>query len=336
MTGVMTLVHPITNRPANIYAELVWELAFAVGWIVATPLTIWISANYSVSSGRFLKNGIILFGAGMILSTLLCLLHGMLIYLFHPDADKFELNILLTSLFYNIDKMLIVYSGLVVMQHALEFYQMVREQELTASRLETQLSQAQMIALKMQLQPHFLFNTLNAIVTLIHKNAELAEEMIVRLSDFLRLTLESTGKQLIPLREELKFVEAYLAIEEVRFGGRLRYVNNIPDSVLGAAVPALILQPLVENSIKHGFSLFEEAALLTLSAALENGRISLSVSDDAAPFNKVENISEGIGFSNIRSRLAALYSTQASMNIAANTKRGITVTITMPYSSDGA
>jgi sensor histidine kinase YesM len=333
MTGVMLLVHPITNRPVSIYAEFIWEAGFSIAWILGTPAALWLATRFTVRDSRGVKNAVILFVSGLIIAVLLCVVHGIVIHFFHPDAGAFSSNTLLTSLFYNIDKMLLVYIGLVIMQHAMEYYHRFQEKVLTASQLETQLSQAQMLALKMQLQPHFLFNTLNAIVTLVRKDPDLAEEMVVRLSDFLRITLDASGKQLISLKEELQFIKAYLAIEEVRFGGRLTYREEVPAGLFDAEVPMLLLQPLVENAIRHGFSRFEDAAELQIGALLGEGSLSITVKDDASPNGSVSGITEGIGLTNIRSRLAALYGSRASLVIGQNGSKGFSVTVTIPYSA---
>jgi LytS/YehU family sensor histidine kinase len=332
MTGVMMLVHPITNRPVSLYAEFVWEGGFAAAWILGTPVSLWLARRFRVTAARPMKNSIILFITGLILSVLLCLLHGLILFLFHPEVKVFETNVLLTSLFYNIDKMLIVFVGLVIMQHAMEYYRQAQERELTASRLETQLSQAQMMALKMQLQPHFLFNTLNAIVTLVRKDPDQAEEMIVRLSDFLRLTLDASGKQLVTLKEELEFIKAYLSIEEVRFGGRLQYRDDIPSELLDAEVPMLLLQPLVENSVRHGFSRYEDASLLQISARLQGNILTVTVTDDAAPLEAMNTVPEGIGLANTRSRLRTLYGESAGLTVTPVNPRGVSVELTLPYS----
>jgi len=333
MTGVMTLVHPITNRPAPVWDEFIWELAFAVTWIAGTPVVLWIANRFSLRHSNRIRNSILLLTAGIGLSTVQCTLHGIIIYASRPDIHAFNVNIILSSLFYNIDKMLIVYCGLAILQHAMDFYRSFQEKELKASRLETQLSQAQMMALKMQLQPHFLFNTLNAIVTLIHKNPDLAEETIVRLSDFLRITLDASGKQIVTLKEELEFITAYLSIEEVRFNGRLTYRNLVEPELFDAQVPMLIVQPLVENAIKHGFSQFEGSSVLEISAVKKNSSLTIIVQDDAAPSLSLQNMREGIGLTNIRSRLQALYGEAASLTISPNTSRGVRATLNIPYSS---
>lgn len=337
ITGVMLLVHPITNRPVDVWGEFMWQVGFSAAWIIGTPLALWSARHFPIRTDRGMKNGkngMILFGIGIVLSVVQCLIHAVVINVFNSEAKPFELNNFLQSLFYNIDKMLIVYCALVIMQHAMDFYERYQEKELTASKLETQLSQAQMMALKMQLQPHFLFNTLNAIVTLVRKDPDLAEEMVVRLSDFLRITLDSSGRQIVRLKEELEFIKAYLQIEEIRFSGRLSYSETVPAELLDAQVPMLILQPLVENSVKHGFSQYEHAGKLTVTAERSGGKLTMIVFDDALPSADLATMKEGIGLTNIRNRLMALYGGNASVLVEANTPSGVTVRVTLPFSEE--
>lgn len=332
ITGVMILVHPITNRPVSILSEFIWEIAFSIPWIFGTPIVLWIARRYPLQSKNYFKNGMYLFISGIVLSTVLCIVHGLIIFLLQSDTTSFEMNIILTSLFYNIDKMLIVYSALVIMQHAMDFYVRYQEKELSASKLETQLSQAQMIALKMQLQPHFLFNTLNAIVTLVHRDAAMAEEMIVRLSDFLRMTLDASGKQIISLKEELNFIKSYIAIEEIRFNGRLQYSEDVPLKLYDAQLPMLILQPLVENAVKHGFSQFASAQVLQITAERRDGQLMIIVRDDAAPAERLTGMKEGIGLTNTRNRIHTLYGEYGSVDVDTNKVSGVSVRLMIPYS----
>jgi len=140
------------------------------------------------------------------------------------------------------------------MRHAIEYYRQYRLRELVASQLETQLAQAELEVLKMQLQPHFLFNTLHAISALLYRDAESADRMISRLSDFLRLTLDSAGVQEVPLKREMEYLDKYLEIEQVRFGERLEVVRKVDSDTLDLLVPNLLLQPLVENAVRHGIA----------------------------------------------------------------------------------
>ena len=147
---------------------------------------------------------------------------------------------------------LIVYWTIVGVSHAIAYYRKYREGQMHAILLESRLAQTQLQMLKMQLQPHFLFNTLNAISSLMHQDVELADQMLARLGQLLRTTLESAGTQEVSFKQELEFVELYLEIERARFGERICLEQEIEVSALDGVVPTLILQPLVENAVKHG------------------------------------------------------------------------------------
>ncbi|NUN70906.1 MAG: histidine kinase [Bacteroidetes bacterium] len=330
MTGVMLLVHPITHQPVDILGEFIWNTSFSLAWIIGTPAALRLSAAFPVLGANRFRNGLVLFSAGLLLSLMLCVLHGFSVALLNGKIAAVSANTILNSLFYNIDGMLIVFVALAIMQYAMEVHRTAQQQQVTAARLETQLSQARMTALRMQLQPHFLFNTMNSIVTLIRKDPDQAEEMIVRLSDFLRITLEASDAALVPLQEELRFIRAYLSIEEVRFGGRVRYTEEIHDAALQIPVPALLLQPLVENAVRHGISRFTEATLLKVTARSIGGCWSITVEDDAAPAEALKGLTEGIGLTNTRQRLSASFGPQATLVIAPRPQRGCIVTISIP------
>jgi len=331
MTGVMLLVHPITRQPVDLLGEFIWNASFSLAWILGTPVALRLSAAFPLRGADRFKNGSILFSSGLAVSFVLCIVHGLFVFFLMIRRPPRSTLFPYTTLFYNIDKMLIVFVGLATMQHAMEYHRTAQEQQLTASQLETQLSQAQMMALKMQLQPHFLFNTLNAIITLVRKDPDQAEEMIVRLSDFLRITLDASGTQQVPLHEELRFIRSYLAIEEVRFGGRLRYMEDVPAHFHDAEVPMLLLQPLVENAVRHGISRYAEASELRITVREEGGSLIITVEDDAAPSGALVSLTEGIGLTNTRHRLNAMYGGRAALSIAPRDPRGCIVSVTVPW-----
>ena len=335
LTVVMYVVHPVGNKQFDWQSETVWELSFAIVWIASTNFVFYLAEKFSLTSSKRIRNGVIHFFCGLILSGLQCAVHGMLVYTFGHTKPSSFLNGILVSLYLNVDRMIFVYWAIVILSSAVAFYRLFEQKELRASQLEAQLAQAQVLALKMQLQPHFLFNTLNAIVTLIQTNADLAEEMTVRLSNFLRLTLDASGKQLISLREELCFVKAYLEIEEVRFNGKLKYHEQVQTNLLNAEVPALILQPLVENAVKHGISRYSSASVVQVIAERNNGTLLLTVSDDGMPADLIPANLEntGVGLTNTRSRLATLYGEHASLLIQSNQSRGLSVSVKIPFSS---
>jgi LytS/YehU family sensor histidine kinase len=219
------------------------------------------------------------------------------------------------------------------LQHASDYYSRFRENELKASSLEAELARAQMQALKMQLHPHFLFNTLNAIVTLVHKDPDTAEQMIVRLSDFLRLTLKSSGKQMITLKEELEFVKAYLDIEHTRFNDRLAVNISLDESLQDAEVPNLLLQPLIENAIKHGITPNTSGGIISIAANKTDGLLKISIRDNGSKKNgnSETKLKEGVGLSNTRARLNKLFGSKASLNLKYNEPCGVEVTVSLPF-----
>jgi LytS/YehU family sensor histidine kinase len=219
--------------------------------------------------------------------------------------------------------------------HALLFYQRSQERERRSLELAASLARAKLQALRMQLQPHFLFNTLNAISTLVHRDPRAADEMIGNLSDFLRLTLEPAEQQEIPLGEELKFVERYLAIERVRFGDRLRVEVDVPADLLATPVPSLLLQPLVENAVRHGLEPLGAAGLLRIVAKREGDRLWIAVIDNGRGLPGTPTERVGIGMANTRERLAARYGAAAGIMLRPAEGGGTSAEITLPLKSSG-
>ncbi len=221
-----------------------------------------------------------------------------------------------------------IYWVIVSIAHALTYYRRSEERERKALELEARLSDAKLQALRMQLHPHFLFNTLNAISTLVHKNPQAADEMIGNLSELLRATLD-TAQQEIPLRQELAFLDRYLEIQQARFGDHLRIEKHIEASALDATVPTLILQPLVENAIRHGIEPQPRPGVVQVEARAENGSLKLAVRDNGAGMKHTGD-NEGIGLANTRSRLMQLYGPQATLTIKTGSGSGCSVELVIP------
>ena len=204
--------------------------------------------------------------------------------------------------------------------------------KLHSSELAEQLTSAQLSALKMQLHPHFLFNTLSAIVALVrqHKARE-AETMLSRLSDLLRFTLDDVDAQEVPLWRELDFLRLYLSIEQVRFEDRLRVRIDAGPDVSDALVPHMALQPVVENAVRHGLGQSEEPVLIQVRAIRADGHLTLTVTDDGPGCLTSAFEGKGIGLTNTRSRLKRLYGAAASLSAENRAPRGVQVTISLPY-----
>lgn len=204
--------------------------------------------------------------------------------------------------------------------------------ELQASELKTQLARAQLRALKTQLQPHFLFNTLNAITVLVRqRRTDLAEDMLGGLSDLLRCVLEDVDAQEVPLSRELEYLRIYLAIQQVRFQDRLKTVIAADPDTLDAAVPQMALQPIVENAILHGIGARSSAGKLSITASRHHENLVIRVQDDGPGFPAATTDADGIGLANTRARLRQLYRNAAELITANAEKGGAVVTLVLPY-----
>lgn len=229
---------------------------------------------------------------------------------------------------------LLIYGATLGVSYAVSYYFRYREREFRASQLETQLAQAQLQTLKMQLQPHFLFNTLNGIAGLVRDSKnKAAVDMLAGLSDLLRYTLESAGKQEVPLKEELEFLELYLDIQQMRFSDRLKVEMHVEPEVLDALVPNLILQPLVENSIRHGISRRAAAGVVGVSAQRDNGSLRIRIYDDGPGLKREDGAGtvEGVGLSNTRARLAQLYGDRQSFTLKEREGGGVEAVLVIPF-----
>jgi len=224
---------------------------------------------------------------------------------------------------------LTIYWTTLVVAHALNYYRSLREHEAKAARLKAQLAQAQLQALKMQIHPHFLFNTLNSIAALLHQDIEAADKMIARLGDFLRLTLNRSEAQTVELQQEIDFLRCYLEIEHIRFHDRLRVEMNIEPEALSATVPNLILQPVVENAIRHGIARSTEPGLITINARLESNRLIVEIQDNG-PGLKINANGSGIGLRNTRARLQQFYGDDFIFETADLNGHGVCVTLNVP------
>ena len=228
-----------------------------------------------------------------------------------------------------------VYWVVVCGAHALLFYRRSQERERRALELAASLAQAKLQALRMQLQPHFLFNTLNAISTLVHRDAAAADEMIGNLSDFLRLTLENADRPELPLGEELEFVRCYLAIEQVRFGDRLRVDYDVPAELRSVAVPTLILQPLVENALRHGLEPQTGGGTLRIEARRMGDSLQISVIDNGRGLPAQPPQRTGIGVANTRERLRERFGANSGAGLVMDSPAGggTAAILTLPLSA---
>jgi LytS/YehU family sensor histidine kinase len=214
--------------------------------------------------------------------------------------------------------------------YAFSYFTKAQEREAHAARLTAQLAEARLGALRMQLNPHFLFNSLNALSVLVREqNTPAALRMLELLADVLRHVLTADQRPQVSLADELGFLEQYFAIEQVRFSDRLRVHWSIDDRARAAVVPSFLLQPLAENAIKHGITKRADAGRIDISARLVEDHLELSVRDDGAGISS--HYAEGVGLSNTRERLRTLYGDDATVTIKATPEGGTEVILTIPF-----
>lgn len=231
----------------------------------------------------------------------------------------------------NLDWLLMTYTTVVGFTYAMGYYREVQERAVREAQLQTNLMEARIKTLEAELHPHFLFNTLHAISTLVHTNPEAADRMISRLSDLLRLTFDRSGAARVPLQEELEFLQKYLEIEQTRFQDRLTVRFDIDSATLDAEVPRLILQPIVENAIKHGVSPRSGPGLVEIASGIADGHLWLEVRDNGVGLSGSarSQFRSGVGLANTRDRLECLYGEAQKLDFSEG-ESGLTVHIALP------
>ena len=305
-------------------------------WFALSPLLLWLAKKFPFEAERWKSSVFVHIVASVVVAFFqLAIDTFLLTRLGYPPNRQFQsfLEAYQYFIYINLHFGLLIYWGIVGIKSAYSYYQKYRERELVASKLEARLAQSRLQVLKGQLQPHFLFNTLNAISELIYKDQEAAERMLGDLSDLLRLSFEKLEVQEISLKQELEFLKKYLEIEQMRFHDRLRVEMEISPETLDASVPNMILQPLVENAIKHGIAPRSTGGKIRIGAVRNNGSLELSVADNGigVPFNDIGNVSEGVGLSNTRRRLKHLYGERQKFELKTADASGLKVNLTIPF-----
>jgi two-component system, LytTR family, sensor kinase len=317
------------------------ELSYGYVWALLTPLILWLARRFRVERNHGRRSFAIHILASLFIGFTTRLIHDLLFYFFVYDGDRpITLVRVLQNIYLIFDYGMLIYWVILLINYSFDYYRRYQEGEVKASRLETQLAQAELQALKMQLQPHFLFNTLHSISALLHKDVNAADTMIARLGDFLRLTLENAGTQEVSLQEEIEFLRCYLEIERMRFRDRLTVHINIEPEVFGARVPNLILQPIVENAIRHGIAPRSRPGRIEIYARRQDGLLQVQVTDDGPGLpvngNSKGILKEGVGLANTQARLQQIYGHAHRLDLANAPLGGLTVTLEIPFNEEFA
>lgn len=326
------------GRPFEVSYLVLDHTGNAAIWAVLSIFVIRQTSKHSLDDGRWIRIVSFMVSLGLVLSLVHAVIYVYFQLLIEYGAgvrngiDLRDVELSFSQLnpvwrFFN-------FSVIVIISYGYDFYRLAIVRERMASELQTQLVAAQLQALKMQLQPHFLFNTLHAIGVLIFENPKIAAAMLTDLSDLLRMTLEDSNSQTVTLKKEMEFLERYLEIEKKRFGNRLSVSFEIRPDVLDAQVPYMVLQPLVENAIKHGISRHSGPGFVIVTGAGDQGRLRLRVSDSSRGSKTGSSpLGEGIGLSNTRKRLEQLYHSDFDLVLENQEENGFAVTILLPLES---
>jgi sensor histidine kinase YesM len=314
---------------------LILNLGYWYTWVSLTPGILWLTRRFPFDRAQW-KLSIPVHIAGVLVATSLHVVFAVALriatyYAFGESIDTW-LHEAQEMLFLNFDWEMMTYWTIVGVGTALRYMHEAQAKELSAAQLETRLVEARLHTLQRQMQPHFLFNTLNTISALMHRDVDAADAMIARLSDLLRMSLQRVGVQEVPLKEELDFLSKYLEIEQTRFRDRLTVVFDVESESLDALVPNLLLQPLVENAIKHGIGPRPTPGQVAVRARVNGAMLELDVQDNGVGLSaaRLTDFNRGVGLSNTRSRLDHLYGSLHRFEFRQPAEGGLLVCIAIP------
>ena len=339
----LALRDPVSWRQAVSFGASFWAL-----WLLFLPAVAWLSFRFPIERRRLLRNvGFHLLACLLVVGTSRATFRAVVGIFPRPQRsetpgrspDKKTPRLPSpgasgTLLGIRLALDVLVYWSLVGVGQAITNFRRSQARERRAAELEARLTSAKLQALRMQINPHFLFNTLNSITALVYVNPRAADEMLGDLSELLRRSLDSMEEQEIPLAQELEFIGAYLRIEQKRFGERLRVEQSVPDELMKALVPALILQPLVENAIRHGIEPQRGPGLIWIEAKQEDKHLRLIIRDNGRglpPGNSHNSGRRGIGLANTQARLQGLYGQDQSFSFGKAEPQGCRVEIHFPF-----
>jgi len=330
-----------SERPMPFVDSLYLQMTWAIVWAFATPLVLLAAAKLPIERNNWIRSTLLHIPLCLVLSVLVTALGRVLIWLnFGYRVGKpLTFESVTNFVVANFSEGIGIYLLIAITSYAFSYYRRYRQGQLRTLQLEAQLSQSQLHALKMQLHPHFLFNTLHSISALLNKDPQSARKMITRLGDFLRLTLENSGTQEVTLQTEMEFLTCYLEIERIRFQDRLVTRIDLDEDTLDAKVPNLILQPIVENAIRHAIAPRSTPGLIEIQAKQEGTKLRIQVRDNGPGISEhptSENVfTKGLGLTNTGTRLKQLYGTAHLFDLSNSPEGGLVVTMEIPFHREG-
>jgi two-component system LytT family sensor kinase len=344
-----------TDTPMRFISTLGWEFCQILTYAPLTPFTFAFASRYPIRRENWVSRSLLYLAGGLVFAVAHIALRAMTPYAYwdsksrdfasaiwdaHAHGFRVQWLVLQRQFFSGVvDDITGTFVPIVLIAHAVSYYRRFRERELRAVQLEGQLAKAHLQTLKSQLQPHFLFNTMHSISSLMLTDVQAADRMMTRLGDLLRMSLESAGTQITSLSRELEFLNCYLEIEKMRFAERLKVTLAIAPEALDASVPHLLLQPLVDNAVKHGISKLTSGGEIAITVTAQNGELEIEIRDNGPGFLKEGTLpTNGVGLRITRERLESLYGQDQSVELLDLLGRGTVTRVCIPFrvqSSDG-
>jgi two-component system LytT family sensor kinase len=314
------------GRPDNFWHEFLVASSDWYVWAALTPLVLFFCRRFRITSDNWISTILLHLIAGIAISFLQLTIQVRLNFIINPGYKMTYWRVLYFFSTFKGHINLLTYWVIVALNHGFYYYEQARARDLANAQLQV---------LNMQLHPHFLFNTLHSISTLISEDPQAARQMVLKLSDLLRASLNKIDQPAVPLQQELELLECYISIEQTRFKDRLTVEQEIDSTALACEVPTMILQPLLENAVRHGIGKHRQADRISIVAQRVNGQLLLEVRNRVG---SVENSgsppARGIGLSNTRARLEQLYSSHHSFEIANREGGGVVVKLSLPATGD--
>ncbi len=333
------IIGSLEGEPAPYLRTVAFVMPFWYLWAAYAPLVVWMATRYPIESGRVVTRSLMHLGLAVVMS----FAHTGIRFGLQPairetlhvnDVSMASFDPLFALATLELPVHVFIYGAILAVTYVIRYSRHLRERELAATRLSARLADARMQALRMQLNPHFFFNALNSIAMLVRDSKrDTAVDTLERLSDLLRYVLKDPADQEVRLEQEIDFIGRYLAIEQIRFQDRLEVDIDADSDTLEAMVPILVLQPIVENAIRHGMAGQAATSKVTVTARKEGGSLRLGILDDGPGFRGPSSRGggTGVGISNTRKRLAELYGEEASLELENRSPRGTAVIITLPF-----